>query len=293
MPTIEIRVAANSDDCETYWDGTAWKLALADAYLWAGYGAATWLKGGGGMRFLNVLVPQGATIVTAYITFTCRESRDLTVVNTRLTGEKTGDAATFSNLANYQARRGTVVGGATDDNITDAQVDWDGIGAWSAGVEYDSPELKTIIQEIVDQVAWAPGNDIVNFWDDHENRSTQTDGRVRRAHGHASDPAKAALLHVEYLPQLVATIQPMTEVLPPTAKAHGTIDALGETPCTQHGHCWNTTGTPTIDDDKTELGAVASAPHPFESTLTGLLKSTLYYVRAYATDGDGTVYSPE
>ncbi|GAJ18015.1 unnamed protein product, partial [marine sediment metagenome] len=95
------------------------------------------------------------------------------------------------------------------------------------------------------------------------------------------------------IPILRVTIQPMTDVLYPTAKAHGTITLLGETPCTQHGHCWNKTGTPTTADDKTELGAVASAPHVFESTLTGLLRYILYYVRAYATDGDGTVYSDE
>jgi len=55
------------------------------------------------------------------------------------------------------------------------------------------------------------------------------------------------------------TIQTMTDILTTSAKAHGTIWWDGEV--TQHGHCWNTTGTPTIADDKTELGAIASAPH--------------------------------
>lgn len=92
---------------------------------------------------------------------------------------------------------------------------------------------------------------------------------------------------------LTVTIQPMTDILPPTAKAHGTITLLGGTPCTQHGHCWATSPDPTIADNKTELGAVASAPHIFESTLTGVLLSITYYVRAYATDGKGTKYSAE
>jgi len=93
-----------------------------------------------------------------------------------------------------------------------------------------------------------------------------------------------------YQAVLSVTIQPMTDVRPPTAKAHGTI-TLGEGPCTQHGHCWSTSPNPTIADDKTELGAGAEGP--YESTLTDLLPSTTYYVRAYATDGEGTVYSAE
>lgn len=91
--------------------------------------------------------------------------------------------------------------------------------------------------------------------------------------------------------ELAVTIQPMTDIVLPNAKAHGTITMLGPTACTQHGHCWNTTGTPTTADDKTELGAGAEGT--FESPLTDLLAATTYYVRAYAIDGDGTVYSAE
>jgi len=91
--------------------------------------------------------------------------------------------------------------------------------------------------------------------------------------------------------ELAVTIQPMTDILLPTAKAHGTIVMLGVPPCTQHGHCWSTSPNPTIADDKTELGAGEEGT--FESTLTVLLAAITYYVRAYATDGEGTVYSAE
>jgi len=91
--------------------------------------------------------------------------------------------------------------------------------------------------------------------------------------------------------ELAVTIQPMTDIVLPNAKAHGTIVMLGVPPCTQHGHCWSTSPNPTIADDKTELGAGAEGT--FESPLTDLLAATTYYVRAYAIDGDGTVYSAE
>ena len=91
--------------------------------------------------------------------------------------------------------------------------------------------------------------------------------------------------------ELAVSIQPMTDVIPPNAQAHGTIDMLGLSPCTQHGHCWSLAPGPTVADDKTELGPGVEGA--YESTLTDLLPATTYYVRAYAIDDDGPVYSAE
>lgn len=60
----------------------------------------------------------------------------------------------------------------------------------------------------------------------------------------------------------------------------------------QHGVCWNTTGTPTTGDNKTEEGA-AGATGAFTSAMTGLVSGTHYYVRAYATNAIGTGYGSE
>lgn len=59
---------------------------------------------------------------------------------------------------------------------------------------------------------------------------------------------------------------------------------------TVKGVCWNTTGTPTTADSKTSNGTGLTA---FESKLTGLVELTTYYVRAYATNSDGTGYGSE
>ena len=56
---------------------------------------------------------------------------------------------------------------------------------------------------------------------------------------------------------------------------------------TARGVCWNTTGNPTISDSKTSDG---SGTGSFTSSLTGLTANTAYYVRAYATTIDGTMY---
>ncbi|HCT30205.1 MAG TPA: hypothetical protein DIW31_05620, partial [Bacteroidales bacterium] len=88
------------------------------------------------------------------------------------------------------------------------------------------------------------------------------------------------------------TSQAVTSITTTTATGNGTIVKLGSFNPTQHGVCWNTTGNPTIDDAKTELGA-ASAAGAFTSSITGLSPYTTYYVRAYATNSQETVYGNE
>jgi hypothetical protein len=85
------------------------------------------------------------------------------------------------------------------------------------------------------------------------------------------------------------TTQAVTHIGETTATGNGNITDLGSPPPTQHGVCWNTTGTPTIADHRTEEGPV-SATGAFASHMTGLSPGTTYYVRAYVTDAVGTIY---
>ncbi len=50
--------------------------------------------------------------------------------------------------------------------------------------------------------------------------------------------------------------QAATAIGATTATGNGNITDLGSPPPTQHGVCWNTTGTPTIGDGKTKQGPV-------------------------------------
>lgn len=56
------------------------------------------------------------------------------------------------------------------------------------------------------------------------------------------------------------------------------------------GICWSTITNPTINDSKTIEGSGVGI---FSSTISGLKSSTLYYVRAYATNIYGTTYGQE
>ena len=85
------------------------------------------------------------------------------------------------------------------------------------------------------------------------------------------------------------TTQAVTNIAATTATGNGNITDLGVPDPTQHGVCWNTTGTPTIADSHTQEGA-ATATGAYTSSMTGLSSSTTYYVRAYATNTAGTAY---
>jgi len=83
------------------------------------------------------------------------------------------------------------------------------------------------------------------------------------------------------------TINNITES---TAIGWGTVTSDGGTPVTVRGVCWSTSSNPTIADDHTTDG---SGTGNFVSNMTGLVPSTFYYVRAYATNNLGTSYGNE
>jgi uncharacterized repeat protein (TIGR02543 family) len=74
------------------------------------------------------------------------------------------------------------------------------------------------------------------------------------------------------------------------------ISSLGSAGCSisSYGFVMNTTGTPTISDTKYEVGQTyTTTGTSFYKDLTGLTAETTYYVRAYATNGNGTAYGTQ
>ncbi|MBM2814145.1 MAG: C-terminal target protein [Ignavibacteria bacterium] len=59
---------------------------------------------------------------------------------------------------------------------------------------------------------------------------------------------------------------------------------------TARGVCWNTSGSPTINDNHTNDG---SGSGTFTSNITGLVSSTTYYVKAYVSNGFSTLYGSQ
>jgi len=75
-----------------------------------------------------------------------------------------------------------------------------------------------------------------------------------------------------------------------TATWEGTITSDGGEAVTEKGICWGATADPTTADSKI---ADASVGTTITGNLTGLTANTLYHVRAYATNVEGTTYGED
>lgn len=87
------------------------------------------------------------------------------------------------------------------------------------------------------------------------------------------------------------TISPAATITTTTANINVTITNGGNSSITAKGICWSTSPNPTISlNTKTNDGTGTSS---FNSLLSVLIPGTTYYLRAYATNNSGTVYSIE
>ncbi len=94
---------------------------------------------------------------------------------------------------------------------------------------------------------------------------------------------------IEYsTPEL--TTAGISEVTATSANSGGNVFSNGGSPITSRGVCWSTVSEPTIDNGRTRDGS--GAGH-FISNISGLSPVSTYYIRAYATNAEGTAYGNE
>ena len=173
--TLDIRVSTSTDDAEEGSTGTMY-LNSSDLEMVNDNGDQTV-----GMRFNAVNIPAGATITNAYVQFQVDETPSAATSLT-VRGEKTANATTFTTATND----------ITSRTLTTASVPWSPAG-WptpgAEGVDQRTPDIAEVIQEIVDQGAWASGNSIAVI-------VSGTGERV--AVSYDDDPSAAPLLHVVF-----------------------------------------------------------------------------------------------
>ena len=149
IETLWIPVDDSSDDAEEKLSNGDMNLTSSDLEL---VRVGTSNQQLVGIRFNDLRIPQGATIVDATIQFTAdetsSESTELTVK-----AEATGNAATFTNTGFDISNRTP-----TTENVDWDVPEWNAVGA--AGPDQATPNLAVIVQNIVDRSDWVSGNSI-------------------------------------------------------------------------------------------------------------------------------------
>lgn len=137
--------------------GIYYPAVSADDYFWHGtsfYNDQIYLKLGKptaeahhmGICFKNILIPQAATITSAFITLV-GEDTDYTPVNVTIYGNDVDNASPPANAAAADAL-----------TLTSASKSWSNLPSFTPGVKILTPDISDIIQEIIDREGWAPGN---------------------------------------------------------------------------------------------------------------------------------------
>jgi type IV pilus assembly protein PilY1 len=145
MPTVYLRPKASADDAFE----NAGTVTLTD--IAPDTNAATkWF----GVRFPSVPIPKGSTINSAILSVLPSNSSNDEPKHT-FYGEAADDAAQFAATSNNISGR----------TRTSASVLWDNANLGADGSTFFSPpDLKTIVQEIVNRSGWVSGNALSLLW---------------------------------------------------------------------------------------------------------------------------------
>ena len=177
--TIDIQVAADDDDAEEI-SATGW-VDLISSDLELAFDTGTNPTDTAGMRFTNIVIPQGATIDRAYVQFQVDET-DSGGATLSIEGEAANDALQFTT-ANFNISSRT----RTAASVPWTPPPWPTVG--EAGLDQRTPDIAIVIQEIVDAPGWSSGNALVVII---------TGTGTRTAESYKGDPLGAPILHVEY-----------------------------------------------------------------------------------------------
>jgi hypothetical protein len=142
MSQFTKRIVADADDgCYLNGDGGGW--SYSNRPMFGYWNPEVGIYATAGIRFTNVTVPSGATITSAYLSFVCRYDQ-VDVTRSKIGGIDEDNTASMSS-------------DPTGRTQTTAKVDWD-ITSQNALSTYTSPDIKTIVQEIIDRGGWSSGN---------------------------------------------------------------------------------------------------------------------------------------
>ncbi len=186
--TLEVRVNHDDDDAEEKVSNGRIDLSSSDLELVDEGNSEQEV----GIRFNDITIPPTAIISSAFVQFTVDETDD-DPTNLTIFAEDVDSSMTFDD---------------DNDNITDrpkttTSISWSLIPAWNtvgeAGNDQKTPDIKTIIQEVIDRDGWSSGNSLSII--------ITGDGE-RTAESYNGDSSKAPQLIINYSTAVEPPSQP-------------------------------------------------------------------------------------
>ena len=186
---VEVQVGEGVDDCLRVISGSSAQFSVVSPYMSVGHYGIDAYKFGNAQRYKNIEIHGGADILDAYIVVTAQLDSAGTDVESYISAEDVNNPGNFSgNTATSFDKRYA--------NNTTAMVKWSDSSGWKKGEEYESPDISTVIQEIVDRPGWKSGNSVVIFWEDFGNDSDPSACRI--CYSYEGSHSRAAKLYIKY-----------------------------------------------------------------------------------------------
>lgn len=105
-----------------------------------------------GMRFDDLRIPQGATITSASVEFVSHDTNS-SPTSANIVGHDADDSPVFTTSNGNISARST-----TSANVSWTPSNWNVNSIQSIGEKYQTTDISTIVQEIVDRSGWCGGN---------------------------------------------------------------------------------------------------------------------------------------
>jgi hypothetical protein len=264
---VTSRINASSDDVEERddtgavdldGDSAAHPLQMYRLYSGSSTSSLNWW----GLRFLNVNVPQGATITSATVTFRASATSVSTPSGMTLWGQLAVTPVTFAASLNN----------ITSRTRTTATAAWS-VPQWTSGSDYVTPSLAAIVQEIVDQSGWTANNALVIM-----GQTTVMQNRRAISHDSANGATLAPLLEVCYTQ--APTVTTSASSLPAFGTRPGVASAAQTYTVSGSNLTGNVTITPPADFELSTTSGSGFGTSPLTLTPTsGSVPATTIYVR--------------
>jgi len=176
--TLTLKLASGVDDGNAYSISPWYSKSENSLWVgnWKGASENIWF------RYSNVSIPRGATIKSAKLNIVANGKYPN--ANVRVYANLTGNAAAPNNKDDYFSKA-----------LSGNYVDWT-IPAHQGDTQFTSPDLAKVIQEIVNQQAWSPGNALMLL----VYNNSKTTGAETGLYAYEQGLSHAPQLIIEYAP---------------------------------------------------------------------------------------------